>query len=149
MTDVSRAAPATSSTTQDSDYVREVTGWAGWVTFGGVMMILLGVFEAIQGLVALFNSDYYLVGTSGLALSFDFTAWGWLHLVIGVVSIGAGFGLLAGNMAARVIAVVFAMLSAIANVTFIAAYPFWSLSIIVVDVLVIYAIVAHGRELKA
>ncbi|HEV7650837.1 MAG TPA: hypothetical protein VGP26_22045 [Actinophytocola sp.] len=149
MTDVSPAAREEMSAAHDVEHQREVTGWAGWVTFGGVMMILLGVFQAIEALVALFNSDYYVVGASGLAVSFDFTTWGWVHLVIGVVSVGAGFGLLAGDMAARVVAVVFAMLSAIANLMFIAAFPLWATLVITVDVVIIYAIVAHGRELKA
>jgi hypothetical protein len=125
-----------------------VTGWAGWAAFAGAMMILLGMFQAIEGLVAIFNSDYYLVGASGLVLSMDFATWGWLHLVIGVVSIGAGFGLMAGNAAARVIAVFFAVISAVANLGFIAAYPVWATVVIAIDVIVIYAIVVHGHELK-
>jgi hypothetical protein len=148
MTDVSPAARERTAA-HGSGYQREVTGWAGWVTFGGVMMILMGVFQAVEGLVALFNSDYYLTGASGLVLSFDFTTWGWLHLGIGVVSVAAGFGLLAGNMAARVVAVAFAMLSAIANLAFMAAFPLWSTVVITVDIIVIFAVVVHGRELKA
>lgn len=145
MTEVSPDARGTRSADQ---VPRMVTGWAGWVSFAGIMMILLGIFQAIEGLVAIFNSDYYLVGTSGLVLSMDFTTWGWLHLGIGVIAVGAGFGLLAGNTAARVVAVVFAGVSAIANLTFIAAFPLWATVIITIDVIVIYAVVVHGRELR-
>jgi len=145
MTEVSPAARGTRSADQVPGMV---TGWAGWVSFAGIMMILLGIFQAIEGLVAIFNSDYYLVGTSGLVLSMDFTTWGWLHLGIGVIAVAAGFGLLAGNTAARVVAVVFAGVSAIANLTFIAAFPLWATVIITIDIIVIYAVVVHGRELR-
>jgi hypothetical protein len=145
MTDVS---PATRGTRSADPVPGMVTGWAGWVTFAGIMMILLGFFQAIEGLVAVFNSDYYLVGASGLVLGLDFTTWGWLHLGIGVIAVGAGFGLLAGNTAARVVAVAFAFLSAVANLAFIAAFPLWSTVVITIDVIVIYAIIVHGRELR-
>jgi hypothetical protein len=127
----------------------EITGWTGWVAFGGVMMILLGFFQAIQGLVALFDSDYYLVTASGLVVNVDYTAWGWVHLIIGIGAIAAGIGLMMGNMVARVAGIALAVVSAIVNLGFIAAYPIWSTVIIAVDVIVIYAIVVHGRELKA
>jgi len=145
MTDVS---PATRRTRSADAVPGMVTGWAGWVTFAGIIMILLGFFEAIEGLVAIFNSDYYLVGTSGLVLSMDFTTWGWLHLGIGVIAVAAGFGLLAGNTAARIVAVVFAFISAVANLAFIPAFPLWATIVITIDVIVIYAVVVHGRELR-
>ena len=125
------------------------SGWAGWVVFGGVMLILLGIFHLIQGIVALVNDDYYLVTRDGLVLNLDFTSWGWTHLVLGVLIGLVGVGLLAGNTAARVAGVVLAVLSAVVNLVFIAAYPAWSVLIIALDVIVIYAIVVHGRELQA
>ena len=142
------AAPTARATRSADAVPGTVTGWAGWVTFAGMMMILLGFFQAIEGLVAIFNSDYYLVGASGLVLSMDFTTWGWLHLGIGIIAVVAGFGLLAGNAAARVVAVVFAFISAVANLAFIAAYPLWSTVVITIDVIVIYAVMVHGRELR-
>jgi uncharacterized membrane protein len=126
----------------------DVTGWAGWVTFAGIMLILLGSFQTIEGLVAIFNNGYYLVGPEGLVVNVDYTTWGWTHLIIGILAILTGAGLLAGNTAARVAGVVLAALSAIVNLAFLAAYPVWSTIIIAVDVIVIYAIVVHGRELK-
>lgn len=125
------------------------SGWAGWVVFGGVMLILLGIFHVVQGVVALVNDDYYLVTRDGLVLNLDFTSWGWTHLVLGVLIGLVGVGLLAGNTAARVAGVVLAVLSAVVNLVFIAAYPAWSVMIIALDVIVIYAIVVHGRELQA
>jgi hypothetical protein len=125
------------------------SGWASWVIFGGVMLILLGIFHVIQGLVALVHDDFYLVTKNGLLLNFDFTSWGWIHLVLGVLIGLVGVGLLTGNTAARVAGVVLAVLSAVVNLLFIAAYPVWSVIIIALDVIVIYSIVVHGRELEA
>lgn len=124
------------------------TGWTGWIAFGGIMMILLGLFHAVEGLVAVFDHTYYLVGSSGLVVQVNYTVWGWVHFGLGVVAVVTGIGLLLGNTAARVIGVIIAGVSAIVNLSFIAAYPVWSIVVIALDVLVIYAIVAHGREMK-
>jgi hypothetical protein len=126
----------------------EPTGWVGLVVFGGIMMVLLGFFQGLQGLVAIFNDTYYLVTRDGLVLSFDYTVWGWIHLLFGIVALIAGFGVLAGMTWARVVGVIVAVLSALVNFVFFSAYPIWSTIIIVVDVLVIYALVAHGREVR-
>jgi hypothetical protein len=112
------------------------------------MMILLGAFQVIEGLVALFNRGYYLVTESGLVLNINYNAWGWFHLILGVIAVAVGFGLLVGNPVARVVGVILAVLSAIVNLAFIAAYPVWSTIVIAVDIIVIYAIVVHGRELR-
>ena len=141
-----------SRTTAGSDYTGgrgQPTGWVGWVVFSGIMMIMLGMFEAIVGFVALFKEDYFLVPRSGLVVSVDYTTWGWVHLVLGIVALLAGFGVLAGQMWARVIGIIMAVVSAIANVAFIAAYPIWSVIVIALDILVIYALAVHGREVKA
>jgi hypothetical protein len=127
----------------------EVTGWAGWVAFAGIMLIMLGFFQAIQGLVALFNDGFYLVRPNGLVVNVDYNAWGWTHLVLGAVAVAVGFGLMVGNMFARVAGIAIALISAILNLLFISAYPVWSTIIIAIDVIVIYAIVVHGRELKS
>jgi hypothetical protein len=125
------------------------TGWVGWVFFAGIMMITLGAFQAIEGLVALLNDTYYLVGSSGLVISLDYTAWGWVHLILGVVAVLIGLGVLAGSTAARIGGILLAVLSAIVNLTFIAAYPLWSIIVIAIDVIVIYALAVHGREVRS
>lgn len=127
----------------------EVTGWVGWIIFAGTMMMLIGSFHVIQGLVALFDDEYYLVGSTGLVVSVDYTTWGWVHLIAGVVVIAAGLGLFAGRTWARAVGVILASVSAILNFAFIAAFPVWSLTIIAIDVFVIYALTAHGGEMKA
>ena len=126
----------------------EVTGWVGWVAFAGIMLIMLGIFQAIEGFVAIFDDGYYLVRPNGLVVNVDYTAWGWTHLIIGLVAIAVGIGLMTGNMVARIVGIIIAVISAIVNLMFIAAYPVWSTIVIAVDVIVIYAIVVHGRELK-
>jgi hypothetical protein len=127
----------------------QATGWVGWLVFAAVLMILLGAFHAIQGLIALFNPEYYLVGPGGLSVHLDYTTWGWVHLIAGVVVIVTGIGVLVGQTWARVIGILVALLSALASFTFIAAYPVWSCILIALDVLIIYALAVHGRELRA
>ena len=144
MTDTSRRRSA-----ETARYDDEPTAWAGWVVFAGVMLIMLGTFQIIQGLVALFDDGFYLVNSNGLVVDVDYNTWGWVHTGIGVISVLAGMGLLAGNMAARIVGVVIAFLSAIVNLAFLSAYPVWSTIMITLDVIVIYAIIVHGRELKS
>lgn len=127
----------------------EPTGWVGWIVFAAAMMIMLGIFHAIAGLVALFKDEYYLVGPEGLTIDVDYTAWGWAHLIGGVVIALAGMALFTGRTWARVVGVAVAMLSAIINIAFLAAYPVWSTIMIAIDVLVIYALTAHGAEMKS
>jgi len=123
------------------------TGWTGWVAFGGVMLILLGLFHAIEGLVAVFNRGYYLVTPSGLVVNVDYTVWGWVQFGLGALAVLVGIGLFTGNLAARIGGMVIAAASAIVNLSFVAAFPVWSILIIAVDVIVIYAIAVHGREM--
>ena len=132
----------------DVRYGDAPTAWAGWVVFGGVMLIMLGVFQIIEGLVALFDDGFYLVRSNGLVVSVDYNTWGWIHTAIGIIAVLTGIGLLAGNMAARIVGVGIASLSALANLVFISAYPLWSTIMITIDIIVIYSIVVHGRELK-
>jgi hypothetical protein len=127
----------------------EATGWVGWIFFAGIMLVLLGAFQAIAGLVGIFNDSYFLVPSKDLAVSVDYTAWGWVHLALGVLAVFAGYGVMKGRMWARVYAVIVAGLSAVVNLAFIGAYPVWGVIIIAVDLLVIYAVVVHGREVKA
>ena len=122
--------------------------WVGWIAFAGTMMIMLGGFHIIQGLVALFNDEYFLVGKSGLVVSLDYTAWGWIHLVAGVVVVVAGVCVFAGQVWARTVGVVVAVVSAVLNAGFLAAYPVWSLILIALDVVVIMALTAHGSDIK-
>jgi hypothetical protein len=127
---------------------RETSGWAvGFILFAAVMMIMVGVFQALQGLIGIFENEFY-VPTRNYLFQFDATTWGWTHLLLGLLVAFAGYGLLSGKTWARTVAIFLAVLSAIANFAFIPYYPFWSLLIIALDVFVIWAIAAHGGELR-
>jgi hypothetical protein len=124
-----------------------MSGWVGWIAFAGVIMVLLGVFHVLQGLVALFEDGYFQVEKSGLAVQVDYTVWGWVHIVGGVVITAAGLAVFAGKLWARIVGVLVAMASAIVNVGFLAASPAWSLTMLAMNLLIIWALTAHGREI--
>lgn len=124
------------------------TGWVGWIAFAGMLLVMLGAFHIVQGLVALFRDEVFVVGSHGLVVNIDYTAWGWTHVVGGAFAILVGGCLLAGQMWARVIAVIVAMLSALVNIAFLPAYPIWSAIMIALDVLIIWAVTVHGSEIK-
>jgi hypothetical protein len=148
MTDLGSSRPEidTSSVAYGKD--PDPTGWTGWVVFASFMMIIAGSFQAIEGLVAIFDDGFYHVTEGGLVVNVDYTAWGWTHLLLGALIIISGAGVLTGNLAARTVGVVLAGLSALVNLAFIEAYPIWSVIVITVDVLVIYALTVHGGELR-
>ncbi len=123
------------------------SGWVGWVFFASFMMMLAGGFQAIAGLTAMFKEDFYLVSEKSL-VAFNYNTWGWVHLVLGAVIFLAGLALLNGAIWARVTGVLVAGLSLFANMAFFDAYPWWSVLMIVTDILVIYALTVHGGELK-
>jgi len=116
------------------------------VVFAGIMLGILGGFQIIQGLVALFNDEYYLVTRNGLVVTLDFTTWGWIHIIVGLVAAAAGLGVLLGKTWARVLGIIIAVISALVNIAFLSAYPAWSSIMIALDVLAIYALAVHGRE---
>jgi cell division protein FtsW (lipid II flippase) len=121
--------------------------WAGTALFAALLMIMVGVWQAVVGLIAIFENEFY-VATRNYLFQFDATTWGWIHLVVGLIVAFAGWGLLSGQTWGRIVAITLAALSATANFLFIPYYPVWSLLIIAVDVFVIWALTAHGRELK-
>ncbi|MFI5896144.1 hypothetical protein ACIA5D_39190 [Actinoplanes sp. NPDC051513] len=125
-----------------------MTGWVGVLVFGGLMLFLLGVFHLIQGVVALTKDTFYIARKGDLVVSLDYTAWGWLHIVLGVVAVAAGAGIFVGALWARVAGVAVALVSALSSMVFMPAYPVWGIIAITFDVVVIYALVAHGREVR-
>lgn len=126
----------------------KTTGWTGWVAFGGVMLILLGLFQAVEGLVAVFDEGYYHVTQSGLLVNVTYDAWGWVHFGVGVSAVVIGAGVLSGNLIAQIAGAILAGASALIHLAFVPAYPVWSLIVITLNVIVIYAFIAHGREIK-
>jgi hypothetical protein len=101
----------------------------GLTVFAATMMVTIGIFQAIQGMVALFNDTFYVVGRKWV-FEFDVTAWGWIHLILGIVVAVAGFFLLQGGVWARTIGVIVAVVSAVFNFAWLPYYPVWSVIVI-------------------
>jgi hypothetical protein len=119
-------------------------GWGSWVIAAGIVLVLVGAYHVVEGVVALAGGD------AGAALLFtDPTAWGWAHVTLGVAAGLAGLGVLAGLPTARVLGVVFAVLSVAANIAYLGVTPVASIVVIAVDVVLIYALAAHGGQLRA
>ncbi len=125
-----------------------MTGWVGWSFFAAVILILVGAMDIISGFIALFDDNYLVRSQTGRLFVFDPTGWGFTVLIIGVLLVLAGFSILKGSLYGRIIGVLAAGLSTIAQLSTIQAYPIWSMTIIVICVLVIYALTVHGDELK-
>lgn len=130
-----------------NDINDQASGWVGWVYFAAFMMVFIGIFQMIMGLVALVNKTFYVVHSNTL-VAFDITTWGWIHLLLGVLILSAGIALFSGSTWARVVGVLLVSLNFIAQFAFIGVYPFWSITMLVIDVVVIYALTVHGGEVK-
>ena len=117
---------------------------AGFAVFGGVVMIMAGFCQGFMGLVGLLSNDYY-VGTRNYVFEFDATTWGWIHLLVGILLLVAGGGVVTGQTWARAVGITFAGLSALATFAFAPFSPFWSLTIIALDVVVIWALAVYHQ----
>jgi hypothetical protein len=121
-----------------------VSGWAvGGIVFAGVIMIILGIFQAIAGLVAIFDDNFYVVAQN-YTFDIDTTGWGWIHLILGVLVAATGFALLGRRPWAGIVTIILAALSAISNFFFIPYYPFWSLLMIGLAIWIIWAVTRPG-----
>ena len=128
---------------------REPSGLGlGMIAFAGVMMILVGVFQAVAGIGAILKNQVFVVGAD-YVFSFDATTWGWIHLLLGILLGFAGFGVFAGQVWARTVGVLVAGLSAIGNFMFLLGWqaPIWSILVIALDVMIIWALTVHGRDM--
>ena len=129
----------------DPQYSRpEPSGWAAsGIVFAGSVLTLIGCFQAITGLVAIFDDEFYAV-TRDYTFDLDTSAWGWLHLLLGIALVITGLALFSRRTWAGVTAIVLAMLSALGNFFFIPYYPVWGIVVIAVDVWVIWALTRPG-----
>jgi len=130
---------------RDSD---SLTTWVGWVAFSGIVMATVGIMNIIQGLIAVFNDDYYHQAGSGPVATVDYAVWGWVLFGFGVLLVVTGYGVLFGRTWADIVAVILAAGDAILNFAFISSYPIWGILALSLDVIVIYAVTVHGREAK-
>jgi hypothetical protein len=127
--------------------MQERTGWTGWIVFAGVMMVIGGTLAFVHGLVAAVNDEWVVWGARG-ALFLDLSTWGWINMIVGIIVFLAGLGVFTGNVLARLVGVIVASISLIANFLWLPAYPIWAIIVITVDALVIWALTAHGGEMR-
>jgi hypothetical protein len=122
----------------------EVSGWAlGAIAFAATGLVMIGAFQLLQGLVAIFNDEFFVV-TRNYTFDLDVSAWGWIHAILGVVALVTGFGLYSRATWAGVVAIFIAMLSALSNFFFIPYYPIWALLLIGLNLWVIWALTRPG-----
>jgi hypothetical protein len=123
---------------------------AGWIGFAGMVMVILGGIDFFQGLIALFEDEYYAVTPSGF-LVVDLTAWGWVMLLWGVLLVLAGLALIAGRGWARWLTIVLVTLNVFAQLGFLgnSQYPLWALTALALNVVVLYALTARWTESEA
>jgi hypothetical protein len=125
----------------------EPSGWAiGWTGFAGIMMVMGGIWWIIAGIVALANDTFYVVGKEYI-FQFDVTTWGWIHLLLGIVVLLAGFYLFTGAVWARTVGVIVAVLWSLFAFAWMPWYPVWAIMLVAISVSVIWALTAHGHDI--
>ena len=118
---------------------------SGWKMFAGIMLMIVGFMNCFDGLVAITQSNYIRRNTGGvLPITNNVKTWGWVALIIGVIIVLAAFGVLAGAMWARIVGILVASLNLMFQFAYLGHYPLWSFTLILVDILVIYGLAAHG-----
>jgi hypothetical protein len=125
-----------------------VTGWTGWGVFASVLLLIAGIFDLIFGLAAVIGPNTTVVVAETGLFAVDVAAWGWWHIIAGIALIVLAFFLYRGATWARVVAIILVIINAVGQLTLLSVQPFWSLIILAVDILIIYALTVHGRELK-
>jgi hypothetical protein len=123
------------------------TGWTGWIAFAAMIMTVKGILNIFQGLVAALNDEWVVFGNQA-NLYLDISEWGYIHIILGAVVLLSGLALFSGNVLARTVGVLVAAASILINFFWLPAYPIWSIIVITMDVLVIWALTAHGREMQ-
>ncbi len=128
---------------------RDRSGWAvGWMIWAAVWMWILGFFHALAGFAAIVEDEIF-VATPNYVYALDITTWGWVHLILGIVVLIAGFSLFNGSVWARSVGVFLAVISTVANFLWLPYYPIWGLVMITANAFVIWALTVHGRDAAA
>ena len=125
----------------------EATGWTGWVAFAAFMMMISGALSGIQGFLAVINHNWTMWNNHGAPYGSTY-AWGWWSMFVGLVVFCIGAALLRGSMFARVVAVFIAAGSLLSSFVLLNIAPLWALTVITIDILVIWAVMVHGKEMK-
>jgi len=142
-----RATPGSSQAPPDYDAYYDEDRAAGWLVFAGVLILLLGTINIIDGIAAIGKAHFY-VGNAHYVFG-DLKTWGWVALCLGVAQLAVGFGIFVKNQFARWTGVVVLGLNSIAQLLMMPAYPFWSLSIFTIDILAIYGLIAYGQRISS
>ncbi|MBV8219688.1 MAG: hypothetical protein JO325_14575 [Solirubrobacterales bacterium] len=140
------ATPPPTAAEQYAAYAEDDRGY-GWVVFSGVLLLLLGTMNVIEGIAAIGNAHFF---TANAHYVFgDLKTWGWIVLCIGVLQLAVGLGVYVKNQFARWAGVAVLSANALAQLLMIPAYPFWSLALFTLDILAIYGLVAYGKRITA
>lgn len=124
------------------------SGWVmGWTAFAGILMVIQGTWWLTAGFIALLNDEFFVV-TQEYVFRFDVTTWGWIHLLLGGVIVAAGAGVFSGAVWARTVGVIIASFAALVAFAWLPWYPLWAVMFIVASVAVIWALTAHGAEMR-
>ncbi|QHT58026.1 hypothetical protein GXP71_19355 [Cellulomonas sp. H30R-01] len=127
---------------------RTVTGWVGWVWFGAFCLLTVGLFNVVSGLIAVFSEEKVLAWSGQGVTIVDVSTWGWVHLILGALMVALGLVLFTGAAWARWTASVLVVLNLVAQFVSLPITPWWSLAVIVLDVVVLWALIVHGEEVE-
>jgi hypothetical protein len=127
---------------------RQVTGWVGWVWFGAFLLLTVGFFNVIGGIVAAFSPDDVLAWSGHDVVLVDVSTWGWVHIVLGVLLVLVAAFLFAARPWARIVAAILVTLNLLTQFLYLPITPWWSLAVIVLDVFVLWALIVHGAEVE-
>jgi hypothetical protein len=121
---------------------RDDEAGVGWITFAGIMLMVAGVLNVIYGIAAVDDSKFFIHETQYIVSGLN--TWGWVTIALGALEILAAFSIWAGGGFGRWFGIFIASLSAIGALMSIPAYPFWSLAIFAIDILIVYGLAAYG-----
>ncbi len=123
--------------------------WTGWIVFAAMLMVIIGMLDFFQGLIAVIRDDYYVL-TQEQIIVFDLTAWGWIMLIWGVVLMFAGSALFAGRSWARWFTIIVGSLNVIIQLGFVGSsqYTLWALTVLALNVLVLYALMVRWENVE-
>ena len=127
---------------------QRVTAWVGWVWFAAFAILVAGLLNVVSGLVAIFSPKTVLSWTRDGIAVVDVSTWGWVHLVLGALLVLAGFALFAGSWWARLVAAVLVIINLVAQFVSLPITPWWSLVVIALDLVILWALTVHGDEVE-
>jgi hypothetical protein len=145
-----RTIPHSASGAEEESNMQPESRWTGWIGFAGVLMIIVGALDAVEGLIAVIRGQYYVL-TSNQIIVFDVKTWGWLTLIWGIVIAFAGWSLISRASWARWFTIVVGSVNVIGQLSFLgsAQYPLWALTVLALTIVVLYALIVRWGEVEA